>query len=221
MTALPDEAWGAAVAGFGRAAQDLLRCAPWTGDAAIEEERGLFLDLLRHVEAPVAPAEPFARPACRFLAPALAAAPRGADWQARLAEASAATLPGLRWLNKYQPTSEHAALFDGFAFCDLIGPDGSQPSERVTLGFVLLGPGLTYPFHRHPARELYYALSGRAEWAVDGGPFRALPAGSFVLHREDQPHALRTGDEPLLAISAWRGAIRGRSSFVTGTGAAA
>lgn len=220
MTASATLDWAQAVAAFGRAFQDLLRQAPWTGDPAIEEERGIFLDLLRHVATPVAPAEPHARPACRFLPAALAAAPRAAAWQARLAEASGATVPGLRWLNKYQPASEHAALFDGFAFCDLIGPDGSQPSEQVTLGFVLLGPGLTYPFHRHPARELYYVLSGAAGWAVDEGPFRTLPAGSFVLHREDQPHAMRTAGEPLLAISAWRGAIRGRSSFVPAGGVA-
>lgn len=167
--------------------------------------------LLARVAGPVGPAQPVVLPAARFLRPALAGV-TGTGLQ-DLARAAAALADGLHWRNKYQ--NSDARLYDRFAFCDLIGPDGVQPSEEVTLGLVIVGPQTRYPLHHHPARELYLVLAGTAGWAVDDRPLAPLAPGALILHREMQPHAMQTGPETLVALSLWRGDIRSPSRFST------
>lgn len=169
--------------------------------------------LLAGVTGLVAPPQPKTLPGIRFLQPALENTPAGP--LQLLAGATAAVAHGLHWRNKYQ--NSDAQLYDRFGFCDLLGPDGVRASDQVTLGLVIVGPETHYPLHEHPARELYLVLSGTADWAVDDAPFAPRPPGTFMLHSEMQPHAMRTGEETLLALSMWRGNILAPSRFSTAT----
>lgn len=92
-----------------------------------------------------------------------------------------------------------------FAFATLIGRDSPLPDHRLYFGLYLQVPGTYYPSHWHRAEELYLVLSGTAEWQQgEGGPV-ARPPGSLLHHAPDEPHAMRTSDQPVLAAWAWIG----------------
>jgi quercetin dioxygenase-like cupin family protein len=77
---------------------------------------------------------------------------------------------------------------------------------------LVLGPRVHYPAHHHAALELYVPLSGTARWQQGGGPYALRAPGSAIEHASNEPHAMRTDDEPLLALYCWRGAGIGDSA---------
>jgi hypothetical protein len=96
------------------------------------------------------------------------------------------------------------AFLRGYAYCELLGPTGHWHTDRIALGLLLLGPGLTYPEHLHPATEIYVVLSGHAQWRQGNRPWRQRRPESVIEHASMEPHAMRTGAEPLLAAYLWR-----------------
>jgi hypothetical protein len=58
-----------------------------------------------------------------------------------------------------------------------------------------------------PAVELYLVLGGTAEWQRGDEPWRRRPPGAFILHPSRIGHAMRTLEEPLLALYAWHGVL--------------
>ena len=50
-----------------------------------------------------------------------------------------------------------------------------------------MDPGAIYPEHRHPSAELWYFISGCANWVVDGEAFEAEPGSAIFL----KPGAVR------------------------------
>ena len=131
--------------------------------------------------------------------------------QRTLAEALAQVSPSLRWFAPYRPGDGADALAGGYAATFLVGRDRSSRgdwqtpflSPDVLVTFTLQGPGLFYPLHRHKAPEIYHVISGTAEWRRDGEPWRRRLPGEWLFHASGQGHAMRTGDEPLLALAAW------------------
>jgi quercetin dioxygenase-like cupin family protein len=119
----------------------------------------------------------------------------------------AAALPsGLPWHYSYPSQPGSAALAERIAFAELIGPIGPLFAPDCRVGFTLMAADTLYPLHAHPAVELYLVIAGHAEWSVPGSQ-RIVPPGDFVLHHEDQPHQMRSFDEPLLALYGWQGDI--------------
>lgn len=191
---------------------DLLRHAPPTSHPVVETERREMDALLSKRSGDLSFSIPTDAPVCRFVDQLTAGADASSEHRSLLNVCQALS-EHAEWRNKYKSSAEYAHLFQNFSFCDFIGPDGWQATRDVTLGLVLLGPHTFYPFHHHPARELYYIVSGTAEWAVDFEPPRRFAPGSWLVHSENQPHAMQTGDAPMLAVSAWRGDILSRSAF--------
>jgi hypothetical protein len=70
----------------------------------------------------------------------------------------------------------------------------------------MLGPFTHYPRHRHDAEEIYLPLSGAAEWQQGDAVWRERLPGTLIRHAGGEPHAMRTGAGPLLALYLWRGA---------------
>ena len=85
-------------------------------------------------------------------------------------------------------------------------------SERLVCGFLLLGPQTLYPRHRHEAEEIYVPLSGTAAWQQGDGAWREKLPGAAIHHTSLEPHAMRTAQQPLLALYLWRGGGLTRSS---------
>jgi len=87
----------------------------------------------------------------------------------------------------------------------LIGTGGrfgeALPDPDIGFGIGELGPGAIYPEHRHPCPELYYFISGRAKWNVDGEEFIA-EAGSTVYMKPNAVHSLEVISEER-AVVIW------------------
>ena len=86
----------------------------------------------------------------------------------------------------------------------LIGGDApSIPQKDVLMGVLNLEVGGFYLLHSHPSPEIYYVISGSAEWTVGNETFTAMP-GMAIYHASNVPHRMvNHGDEPLHTIWFW------------------
>jgi mannose-6-phosphate isomerase-like protein (cupin superfamily) len=89
----------------------------------------------------------------------------------------------------------------------LIGNEDSGargiPQDDVLMGIMELDAGGFYPSHAHVAPEIYFVLSGRAQWTVADETFIAAP-GTAIYHAPNAPHRMvNLGTEPLRAIWFW------------------
>ena len=100
----------------------------------------------------------------------------------------------------------------GYAFAEIVGEMGFKFSEKIRLGFFLQKPNLNYPVHAHDAKELYFILSGTADWQIEDKKFKARP-GLLIHHEEKEEHAMTTSELPLFALWIWTGNINGRYWF--------
>ncbi|MEE3186302.1 MAG: dimethylsulfonioproprionate lyase family protein [Actinomycetota bacterium] len=75
-------------------------------------------------------------------------------------------------------------------------------SNEVFVGLVLQGPGVVYPPHVHKAAEVYWVVSGTADWQW-GDDWSSHGPGAVFFHDTGVRHATVTGDEPQLLLFAW------------------
>ena len=118
-----------------------------------------------------------------------------------------ALLPDLHWLYRYDVTEFLPEFSENWAHAEIAGPTGLASCDQLRIGLILQGPNTFYPGHHHPAVEVYYVLAGTAHWQQGSGPFVPQPPGNLILHPSGVRHAMRTEDEPLLAIFAWHGEV--------------
>ena len=111
----------------------------------------------------------------------------------------------LRWAQTYTRDDLESRFLDRYGWSELIGLRGPVASDRIAVGFLLLGPEIEYPSHHHAAGEVYYPLAGRALWQRGDERFVVRAPGECIHHAPHMPHAMKTGSEPLLALYAWRG----------------
>ncbi|HTV51704.1 MAG TPA: dimethylsulfonioproprionate lyase family protein [Steroidobacteraceae bacterium] len=154
--------------------------------------------------------EPAVLPVVSWLAPAVRAAPPGALRQ--LAESLLRQQGELSWRQTYRASQASAAFLDRYGWCQIFGPGGPLSAAHLACGVLLLGPETQYPAHRHRAAELYVPLSGSAWWQRAEAPFALRRPGEAIHHRPLEWHAMRTEDEPLLALYLWRGEGLGESA---------
>jgi mannose-6-phosphate isomerase-like protein (cupin superfamily) len=101
----------------------------------------------------------------------------------------------------------------------LIGNPGPEwhgvPQKDVLMGVLELDTGGYYPSHAHPAPEIYFVLSGTADWTVDHETFVVEP-GMAIYHAPNVPHRMvNKGTQPLRAVWFWW-APDGRSEVFQG-----
>ena len=120
--------------------------------------------------------------------------------------------PSLGWRQTYTVSELGAAFLDNYGWSEIVGGTGPLASGRLACGFLILGPSTHYPRHRHEAEEIYVPLSGTAEWQQGDSVWRARPPGMPIHHARDEPHAVRTGAGPLLALYVWRSANLSQSA---------
>ncbi len=155
---------------------------------------------------------PAALPVLKYLGPAVAAAPRAARPLVRELRAAASSL---RWRQTYAPAQVGERFLENYGWAELLGLTGEVPSERLAVGFLLLGPDTSYPRHAHPAEEIYVPLSGTAQWWTEATDWHPVAPLVPVPHAGDEAHAMRTGTEPLLALYLWHGPyLREKSRLV-------
>lgn len=125
---------------------------------------------------------------------------------AEVAAALAAVEDSLHW--RRNPNYSDVAMgqpgyMQNYAYAELIGPSGPFAGDDFLLGAFLLGPGLHYPDHCHPAPELYWVLTEGSAWRCGDGHFAPRRADDTIWHEPWVSHATRTGQGPLLALYAW------------------
>lgn len=159
--------------------------------------------------------EPASLPVCAVLATAAGAAPAPfAALVGGLRDGAAE----LRWGQTYGAGDFGAEFLRGYGWTELIGLRGPIASDEVAVGFLLLGPGVEYPAHAHEAEEVYLPLSGSALWMRGEAGFGHVAPGTAIRHPSWMPHAMRTGEEALVAAYVWRGGDLAAKSRIVGRG---
>ena len=110
-----------------------------------------------------------------------------------------------RWRETYKDTNIGDDFLSKFGCYELFGWEGHFDCQS-TRGFIVYSPGgLYYPWHHHPAEEIYFILAGEAEFATEGNAAKMLKPGDTVFHQENQPHNMQTREKGVLAWVQWRG----------------
>lgn len=112
--------------------------------------------------------------------------------------------PEAQWREPYLPEDIGQDFCDRFGCYCLIGSGGPWHSQTMRAFVVYMPPNLWYPWHQHPAEELYFVLAGEGEFLRDGHTPKVLRAGESCFHESGQSHALCTHDKPVLAYVLWR-----------------
>ncbi|MBS0374390.1 MAG: transcriptional regulator [Proteobacteria bacterium] len=167
---------------------------------------------LRRWPAVLAPCPPTAHslPVLDWLPVAERSAPRGP--LETLASSICAAAGALQWQQTYREPDVSRDFLDAYGWSEFVGRGAPVASATLAVGVLLLGPRTHYPAHHHLALELYVPISGTARWQQGGAPFAARAPGTAIQHASDEPHAMQTEDEPLLALYCWRGAGIGDSA---------
>jgi quercetin dioxygenase-like cupin family protein len=160
--------------------------------------------------SPLAPAASSAAPALPVLRWLPRIAADGASFGGAFVGALCRAAPSLAWRQSYAPGEVDAAFLQNYGWTELLRtaatlrPAAKRTSAQISCGVVVLGPGTLYPHHRHEAEEIYVPLSGTAAWQQGDAVWREHPPGTLIHHLSEEPHAMRTGEEPLLALYLWR-----------------
>jgi hypothetical protein len=139
-------------------------------------------------------------PASALLGPALDDASLGA-YIARAAHL-------FRWRQNpnYTAASMGAGFMAGYGYVEFAGPrEALFHAPDIRVGLLLLGPGLHYPLHAHPAEEVYHPLTEGGLWRRGDEAWRVVPPGDAIHHASLVPHETRATNRTLLALYCWRG----------------
>ncbi len=121
-----------------------------------------------------------------------------------LQDAIRAASPIVHWRETYRGTDIGRDFMDRFACYCIIGENAPFTSEAIRLFMVYMPAGLYYPWHHHPAEEIYMVISGNAVFRRQGHPDTQLFERDTSFHESNQPHAMETGTDPVLCLVAWR-----------------
>lgn len=113
--------------------------------------------------------------------------------------------PLAEWRLAYSEADAGAHMLANYGFFELAGTRGHFLAEGVRAYLAYWGPGLHYDWHLHEAEEIYYVVSGQALFEAAGEAPAMLGPGQTRAHAANQPHAMTTTDQPLLAVILWRG----------------
>lgn len=122
---------------------------------------------------------------------------------AELQEQIIASAPFMKWRQIYG-NDQHNKFMDRLGCYAIIGEGGPFASDEMRLFIIYMPPNLYYPWHIHPAEELYMVISGHAVFKREGCPDESLTEGQSMFHESNQPHAMETSDTPMLSLVAWR-----------------
>ena len=108
------------------------------------------------------------------------------------------------WRQTYKGTDIGEDFMRRFGCYCLIGPEARWTSESLFAFLVYMPPDLWYTWHHHPAEELYLVIGGSGTFYRQGEPVEQLFPSEASFHASNQPHALETDKDPVLALVFWR-----------------
>jgi hypothetical protein len=112
------------------------------------------------------------------------------------------------WYPAYTGTDNNAAGADFMLVKQVVGSKGLLVDESIKAGIFLLAPHFEYLMHDHAALEIYYVHSGTVDIqnGTDSARRRFAP-GQYSVTPSEIPHALRTGDVPVIILFIWTGKV--------------
>jgi len=137
--------------------------------------------------------------ACRHLSTAFDLACSGETPVAHAARALRTIEPAFRWWTRADADTYGASFADSHANATIIGPTGLANHDTVQVGVSLVGPKTRYPDHDHPPEEVYLVMSP-GEWCNADVSWHEPGMGGIVHNPPGITHAMRTQDDPLLAV---------------------
>lgn len=149
--------------------------------------------------------QPSTLPVCDvWLKPALDRTATDQDMQ-QVMDALRALSPLLPWRTRSVGPEASEHFPESHANAMLCGPGGIEHRHDVWLGVSLVAPNTRYPDHTHHPEETYLVLSP-GEFRRNGTEWFSPGVGGSFFVTPDAVHAMRAGDEPLLALWAlWDG----------------
>ena len=125
-----------------------------------------------------------------------------------LVESVAALSPAAGWYQVYTGDGLNAAMADFMLAKQVVGPKGQISSDAIRAGIFLLAPNFEYLMPDHAALEIYYVHSGtiNIQNGTDSAS-RRLGPGQYSITPSEVPHALQTGDAPVLLLFVWTGHV--------------
>jgi hypothetical protein len=138
-------------------------------------------------------------PVCRYLPMALENARVRQGALGALADAFAIIEPQLHWKIRAGAETQGESFLSGHANATIVGSEGIEIRRDVWIGVSLMAPHMRYPDHRHPPEEIYIAMS-RGEWRQASNPWHEPGIGNLVYNPPNIVHAMRSADQPLLAV---------------------
>jgi hypothetical protein len=173
-----------------------IRATP--GSLAAAAAQRIFTALETPGEYP--PLAPLRLACCRHVEPALDTAERSAPAPAALARRFRALEPMLAWSVRSNALDVGEPFLSGHANAYFVGPGQFESRHDVLMGVSLMAPNINYPYHDHPPEEIYVALSA-GDWQQNADVWVTPGIGGLVYNPPGIRHAMRAGQEPLLA--AW------------------
>lgn len=177
------------------------------------EQSGAVSDMLDTVRRELAgcrlqdpPATARALPVAELLSGALDRMPPGDGYGLRAALQAAAHLFRWRQNPNYTAANMGAGFMASYGYVEFAGPkDALFHAPNIRVGLLVLGAGLHYPVHAHPAEEIYHPLTGDARWRRGEEEWQIVPPGHAIHHPPMTPHETKAGASTLLALYCWRG----------------
>ncbi len=171
-----------------------------------DSDLGLFTEALRNVTPVLTDRvmDDLKHPLLSQLGPALNAALGPPD----LVESVAALSSAGGWYQVYTGAGINAAMADFMLAKQIVAPKGYFASKTMRAGIFLLAPHFEYLMHCHAAEEVYYVHSGAIDIqnGTESAP-RRLGPGQYSITPSEVPHALQTGDAPVLLLFVWTGNV--------------
>lgn len=112
------------------------------------------------------------------------------------------------WYQVYAGEGINAAMADFMLAKQVAGSKGLLVDESIRAGIFLLAPHFEYLLHDHAALEIYYVHSGTID--IQNGTDsarRRLGPGQYSVTPPEVPHALQTGDAPVMLLFIWTGDV--------------
>jgi len=147
--------------------------------------------------------KPAGLPCLRHLDRAANADSGTAEWA--FVVALAANRNELCWGQTYTAAELGDDFLADYGWMELFGARGHFAHDIIAAGFLVLGPHTLYPDHHHAAEEIYVPLTDGTSWRKGEGRFASRRAGEVIHHPSNVSHAMRVGEEPLVALYFWRG----------------
>ena len=126
------------------------------------------------------------------------------DYYTELRDAFISASPHAHWRQTYKGTIVGQKFLNEFGCYGLIGPESPFQSKKIRAWVVYMPRKFYYPWHHHPAEEMYLCLAGEAVFRRENFSDTRLGSGGIMEHSTNQPHSMETLEHPIMAYVVWR-----------------